>query len=169
MSTVKGASGRPSRYGWHSNSSYGLSLFFQCQGHVPARATEHAGRLSLLPETSFGGVETPLGGSRSNMEQIWHSRSGPVCIVVLNTLPSLVLSDGDESTGTGWPGTSMARSPPLCHTTISADRGKFTQNSARQPQTLVGCPKLARETLVCTGYRTGIHGVCPGGETCSHS
>ncbi len=70
-------------------------------------------------ETSFGGVETPSSGSRSNTRRIWYSRGGHVCFGVLNTLPSLVLSDGDnESIGTcplahPWPDRLLYAFPPF--------------------------------------------------------
>ena len=129
---------------------------FQPQGYEPSRATEHGGRLSFTPETSVGGVATPPRGSRGNLEQIRHSRGRPVCFRVHNTLPSLVLSVGDESDGTGCLGTSMATSTPLFLPAISTDRVNSTQSSEGEPQTLAGCPKLLDGDPWCLSKRRDL-------------
>ena len=127
----------------------GFSPLFQPEGYVSARATECGGRLSLQTEASLGGVETPPRGSRADLAQIRYSRGGPVCHRVLNTMPSLVLPDGDfESIRAGCSGTPMARLPSVCISTFPTNSVDTTQGPGRQPQTPAGCSEMAREDVV---------------------
>ncbi|KAI2653970.1 Non-reducing polyketide synthase PKS8-1 [Labeo rohita] len=118
------------------------------QGSIHSRAVECGSRFTVQTDTTDGGMETPPGGSETDLDQILRSGGGPLRLPADCAMSPLLLSESPSSVGSGCDGALMAQYAPVCVSPSLSAPGSSSQGSPTRVLPLADSAALAEQSMV---------------------
>ncbi|XDV38776.1 hypothetical protein PO909_008118 [Leuciscus waleckii] len=119
-----------------------------CQGSLHPRGTEYRSRHSVEAGAEARGMEAPPRGGGADMEGVWPSTSGSVCVSRDVSLSTLVLPHASSSSGTGCYGTDMAEATSVRLSPSGSAPGSSGKSSQGPGPSTSYSPALAGQSMV---------------------
>ena len=127
----------------------GLSEVSLSESHLPARSSEHSGRLVVQGGPSARRVEAPSGGCCADLAPLRDGRGRPVRLQGDNSLPDVLLPwEGQPTTGDGCSSSPVASRPAVRLSPFHPSPPAAVEDPVRESGGDLGGPELASHAMV---------------------